>query len=102
MALVNVAFLPQKVYPGTMQAVKLGSHSEDLAVSGTAATTSSSGNSGGAPADHELVRVYTDSDIRIAIGSNPTAVLTDAFMPAGALEVFIVEEGDKVSIIQES
>jgi hypothetical protein len=102
MALVNVTFLDQKVYPGTMQAVKLGAESQDLAVSGTAATTSTVGDEGGAPADHELVRVYTDSDVRIKIGQNPTAVLTDPFLPAGAVEVFIVEQGDKVSIIQES
>lgn len=49
-----------------------------------------------------FVRVHTDSAIRIAFGSNPTATTASPRMPAGATEFFGVRPGHKLAVITTS
>lgn len=50
-----------------------------------------------------LVRVASNADCWIAFGSNPTAVVdTGIFLPAGVVEVWRMNKGDKISAVQDA
>lgn len=49
-----------------------------------------------------MVRLVATNACRIAFGASPTAVATSAYLPAGVPEVFTVNPGEKVAVIQES
>ena len=69
--------------------------SENVTSSGTSAQSSAM------PANTEVVRIATDTTIRVLIGSNPTALATSVRMLADTSEYFTVREGHKVAVINE-
>lgn len=53
--------------------------------------------------DEVLVRLCADQDCWIAFGASPTAVASSGlFLPAGCVEVWRMNAGDKVAAIQVS
>jgi len=52
-------------------------------------------------ASTKLIRIVSDADARVAVGSNPTAVVTtDTLIVAGNAEYFAVVPGHKISVIE--
>lgn len=52
-----------------------------------------------------VITLYTTKDCWIVHGKNPVAVVNDGnsiFLPGGFFHVFLVEEGDKVSVIRDT
>lgn len=70
---------------------------QDVAYTATAGTISNAVGT-----NTTVVRVYVTSDAHIAIGSDPTADTDDMPMLADAPEYFKVNQGDKVSAVQQS
>ena len=48
-----------------------------------------------------FIRISTDTTVRIAFGSNPTATATGFRLPADVTEYFGVTAGQKVAVIDE-
>ena len=65
---------------------------QNLSLSTTHAVTS---NAFGA--DTRQIRVATNVDMYMAIGTTPAATTTDPLLPAGAVEIIDVEPSDKFS-----
>lgn len=53
-------------------------------------------------ANVSILRVFADQDCYLAFGVNPTADSTGLFLPAGMIEYFGINPGDKVAAIQKS
>lgn len=47
-----------------------------------------------------LIRVHTDTDCHIAVGSNPTATISTLRLVAGTTEYFGVKPGHKLAVIE--
>lgn len=62
--------------------------------------TGTAGTSSAFNAETRFIRVYSDADCRILIGSDPTATLTDILMAADQAEYFGVTPGHKISAIE--
>lgn len=69
----------------TPQRVSVGAASAQSAVFG--ATT-------------RVVRVAASTDCHIAFGTNPTATTTSTYLPAGAVDYFAVEAGQRAAVIR--
>lgn len=70
----------------------------------SAVTTTQTSNSAGATGFGEgcaAVRVYSDIAVWVSRGKNPTAVNsgTSIYLPAGAVEFFYVDIGDKLAFL---
>jgi len=74
---------PFRIFEGTNQ---------NLALSTTHAVTSNA-----LSADATAIRVATNVDVYISVGSAPTATTTDILLPAGTIDYLLVEPSDKVS-----
>jgi len=46
-----------------------------------------------------IVRVVSDADCNIAIGSSPTATTSDALLPRGIVEYFKLELGQRINVL---
>lgn len=66
---------------------------EDVTSSGTSAQSSAM------PVGTEVVRICSDTNIRIAIGSNPTATTSSLKVIAEVPEYFTIKEGLLVAVI---
>ena len=77
---------------GVAQAVKLPAVA-DQAITFTSATLSSAFNN-----ITKIVRVATDTQCYIAVGSAPTATASSMLLPAFGVEYFGVTAGDKISV----
>lgn len=66
------------------------------------AYTGTAGNSAAVAAGIKAVRVVCTTAAFVAVGKGVTAVSTDMPMAAGVPEIFLVQEGDRVSAIQQS
>jgi hypothetical protein len=75
------------IFPGISQAVAIGAIS---------AQSTAIGQTTG------LVRLCASSDCFVAFGSNPTASSSSLFLPAGMVEYFGINPGDKIAVIQSS
>lgn len=63
----------------------------------------SGGNAQSAVIGSSVVRLCSTTDCRIAFGSDPTAISTSLYLPAGAVEYFRANRGtDKIGVIQVS
>lgn len=64
--------------------------------------TPSGSNQQSSAAVKGYVRVYTDTAVYLAFGANPNALSgtgSRAYLPAGAVEIFQVDEGNKVAVV---
>lgn len=73
-----------------------GTH-QSAAYTGTAGTITNAIGDG-----VNRVRVVCTTDAFIVIGKSPTATTAGVFMPAGLVEYFTINPGEKVSAIQSS
>lgn len=73
---------------GTVQKVDVG---------GTSAATASA-----LAATTRVIRVAVSTACHISVGSSPTATTSAHYMPAGCVEYFRVEGGEKVAFIQSA
>lgn len=81
-----------------IQALKLGGTAKCKSV----AFTGTAGTSAAIDANNtSIVRVVATQDCFIEIGAAVTATTSDAFLPAGLPEYFIVGAGEVISAIQE-
>lgn len=48
------------------------------------------------------LRIAPDQDIHYRVRANPTALATDAFLAAGAVEDIQIKSGERIAIIQDS
>lgn len=78
----------QAAKPGTVQKVSVASAS--------AATTNAFG------ASTSLVRVAVSTDCYVVFAASPTATTSDTFLPAGSVEYFLVEPGEKAAFIRNT
>jgi len=70
-----------------------------VSVSGTSAQSAAiSGGSG----PYELIRLVSTTNCHVEFGTNPTATTNSAYLPAGVVEYFKVNTGEKVAAIQNS
>ena len=68
---------------------------------GTSARVTISGTSAQSSAvTTGLVRVAVTTDCYVAAGSNPTATNTNMYLPAGSVEYFAMNDGDKLAFLQ--
>lgn len=95
MGVVNVAFFAVKDDSGIQVA-----HMPPL-LSENVTSSSSSAQSSAAPAYTEVVKVSTDTTVRVLTGSNPTALSTSVRVYANTTEYFTMKVGDKVAVIDE-
>lgn len=73
-----------------------GTVTENLVAGATASVSTVS-----APLGASVVRVVSaDGPFRIVLGNTPTAVASSPLFPAGGLEYFLCQAGDKVSVIR--
>lgn len=49
-----------------------------------------------------IIRVATNQDVYCELGNNPTATTGSMLMPAGAIEFFAVDPGQKIAVLQVS
>lgn len=75
------------VFPGNSQRVAIGASSVQSSAMGE--TTG-------------LVRLTGSSDCYVSFGSNPTATTSSLYLPAGAIEYFGINPGDKIAVLQAS
>jgi len=75
------------IFPGASQRVAVGAASVQSTVLGP---------------QTGLVRVCASTDCNIAFGINPVATATSLYLPAGAIEYFGVNPGEKIAVIQVS
>lgn len=68
----------------------------------TVAISGSSAASAAFSAATRFVRIHTDAICSISYGAAPTAVTTQARLPADATEYFGVNAGDKVAVISNT
>lgn len=64
-------------------------------------SSASSAQSSAMPRNTEVVRIATDTTIRVSLGENPTATATGIRILANTSEYFAVKEGYKVAVIDE-
>jgi|TARA_E500000318_G_scaffold30931_1_gene30668 hypothetical protein len=48
------------------------------------------------------IRIVATSDCHYAIGANPTATANDTYLPADTVEKIRVNQGEKISVVQNS
>jgi len=77
------------------QAIYIGS-SQEVAIGATSTQSSAVGP------NTSIVRLVSDADCYVAIGSNPTAAAGGCLLSAGLTEYFACDGGDKVAVIQKS
>lgn len=75
------------IFPGSSQTVAIGA---------TSVQSSSMGSTTG------LIRLTASSDCYVAFGPNPTATNASLMLPAGMVEYFGINPGDKVAVLQVS
>lgn len=74
----------------------VGSASQDVTTSGASAA-----NSTNCPAGRHVVRIVgVTGPLRVAIGPSATATATSTYLPFGVPEYFLVNPGERVSIIR--
>ena len=95
MGTVNIAAFIVKENAGIPVAEGIPLLSENVTSSGTSAQSSAM------PASTEVVRVATDTTIRVLIGENPTALSTSVRLLADTAEYFTIRTGHKVAVIDE-
>ena len=64
-------------------------------------SSATSAQSSAMPAKTDIVRIATDTTIRVLIGSSPTALATSYRMYQNTVENFSIREGHKVAVINE-
>lgn len=75
----------------------------ELTTSGAAGTVQQSASDFAAPSGGGFVRVRCTGAVWISIGADPTAVVgTDIYLPADETDTFSLQEGDKISVIDDS
>lgn len=52
-------------------------------------------------ADTTIIRVVSNTSVRIAIGDDPTATATSTWLPSGIVEYFAVLPGHRLSVIED-
>lgn len=77
----------QCLFPGT---------SQQVTVTGTSA------QSAAFESTTRVIRVFATVDMYIKMGSNPTAAVTDCFVPGGVIQYFGVIPGEKLAAIRSS
>jgi hypothetical protein len=77
-----------------MQQSARNSTTQAVAYTGTAAASNAFG------AQTRQIRIVANSACHYAISGAPTAVVTDAFLPANWVEYVTVNPGEKISAIQ--
>lgn len=75
------------IFPGFSQRLQIGATSSQSIPMG--ATTG-------------IVRLCPTSDCYVAFGANPTASSSSLLLPAGAVEYFGINPGDKIAVLQVS
>jgi hypothetical protein len=85
-----------------------GGHAGDMQVANTnfvssenVTSAATSAQSAKMSASTRVVRIATDTTVRVAFGTNPTATSTDVRLLADTVEYFGVNPGDKVAVINE-
>lgn len=86
--------LHRDVYGNVAQLMNIARAQAPVAVSGVSA------QSAAFQAGTRFVRIVATTDVYLAFGSNPTATSTGILLPAGVVEVFPVNGGEKVAAIQ--
>lgn len=77
-----------------LDAARLGT-TQTVAYTGTAAATTNAFAAG-----TRQIRVTANSACHVAISGSPTATVSSAYLPAGAVEYFTVNPGEKISAIR--
>ena len=93
MSTVNVSFITVSREAGFGVIGDIVS-SENVTSSGTSAATSNSATLGA-----KVARISTDGDIRIAVGTAPTATTSGLRVLANTVEYISVEAGEKIAVI---
>lgn len=75
----------------TVAALRISSVEEVDGSGGSAQST--------AVTDESIIRIVSESDIRVAFGTNPTATSTSTLIPAGVVEYFRLNVNDKVAVL---
>ena len=73
----------------------------DAMVSENVTSSATSAQSTALKPTTRIVRIATDTTVRVAFGSNPTATSTDMRVLADTAEYFGVQPGTKVAVINE-
>jgi hypothetical protein len=75
---------------------------DELTSSGTADNMENGASEWSAPSDG-IVKIRSDGDVWVSFGTSPTAAVgTDFFVPTNEDTFFIVTQGDKISVINDS
>lgn len=46
-----------------------------------------------------VIRIVSDAAVNVAVGTNPTATGTTAFLPANVIEYLKMNDGDKIAVL---
>lgn len=100
---VFVTFLKKSPRRGAPEIGQLTSESETKAFT----SSGTSQQSDACPFENAVARIYTDTDICIKAGADPTATTSDMFIPAAASSAPYptevgVQLGDKIAVINHS
>ena len=66
----------------------------------TISFSAASATSPAVESDTDVVRVFSTEDCFLKFGSSPTATTSDMFLPAGIVEYFGMNPGDKIAVIR--
>lgn len=78
-----------------MQAIMVGT-------SQTVSISASSVQSSAFQTGVRVIRLFPETDCYIAIGSNPTATTSSCYLPAGIIQFFGVQEGQKLAVLRKT
>jgi len=95
MGTVNISFHSVKDDSGIQVANMPPLLSENVPSSGASAQSSA------APDFTEVVRVASDTTVRVLTGTDPTALASSVRMKADTVEYFTIKVGEKVAVIDE-
>ena len=87
---------PKSNNGGAIQAGKLGIVQKASVAATSTAVSNAFGN------DTILIRVAVTTDCYIKISDAPTATTSDTLLPAGSIDYFMVEPGQKAAFIRNS
>ncbi|OOZ38323.1 hypothetical protein [Solemya elarraichensis gill symbiont] len=98
MGKVNVAYYRglMRGGSGAVAQVVVGLESSENVISSVTSAQSTAAN-----AETTIVRIATDTTVRVLIGNNPTALATSVRLLADTVEYFGIQHGEKVGVIEE-
>lgn len=67
-------------------------------ITSQAITFTTSTQSAAFNANSRVIRIVSDTPCYLKFGSNPTATNDDIYLPAGQLDHFFIQPGDKVAV----